>query len=363
MRDTLRLQPRGLATPAHGARRTRGRAGRDRGRLPPRPRGRSCPASRLPVARARRRRERVLRGSAGGAGGLALSRRRRGRACSRSRSAGSGLAAAAPRVGLARTAGGAGIAGCATAVTAGMEPPGAPVVGSLLWAVPLAPLRIYRRADHRRGLDRWRRARSPAWRSRRSPADCSGAGLPGRTRSVSARPPSFAAWPLVVGTLAGRQAWENGMLARRRRPAPTPSRSTALVVLSPLHPSCRRPASSAQLGLLARLRDRRQAHQRRPGARRRRRRSSPRRSRSAAALYAAGCCSRRSWRCTGTRATWRTTAATSRPATSPGASGTRWTTGPTRCSSRRRCSGCWRRWRSSAALPSATAGRSASCSP
>ena len=226
MRDTLRLQPRGLATPAHGARRTRGRAGRDRGR---RSRGRGDEAARhpgLPVARARRRRQRLLRGSAGGAA-AALSRRRRDARCSRSRSAVErpGCCGAAPRPGwLQVLAGGAGIAGCATAVTAGMEPPGAPVVGwPLLWAVPLAPLRIFGEPT----ID-------AAWTAGVALSLACVAiatvacGLLGRWASGSdavgiGAAALFTAWPLVVGTLAGRQAWRTAHGSRT--PACTSTRS------------------------------------------------------------------------------------------------------------------------------------------
>ena len=133
----------------------------------------------------------VLRGSAGGAGGLALSRRRRDPPCSRSRSAGSGLAAAAPQSSAwpagspGRRRRGLRHGGDCGDGAAGRAGRGV----ALLWAVPLAPLRIFGEptidAAWTAGV-----ALSLACVAIATVA-CGllGRWAPGRTRSVSARPP------------------------------------------------------------------------------------------------------------------------------------------------------------------------------
>ena len=121
-------------------------------------------------------------------------------------------------------AGGAGVAGCATAVTAGMEPPGAPVVGwPLLWAVPLAPLRIFGEptidAAWTAGV-----ALSLACVAIATVA-CGllGRWAPGRTRSVSARPPCSRRGR---SSSARSRAGRHGRTARgSRTPACTSTRS------------------------------------------------------------------------------------------------------------------------------------------
>jgi hypothetical protein len=105
----------------------------------------------------------------------------------------------------------AGLAGAATAVVAGMEPPGAPVVGwPLVWAVPLAPVRLVGEPSV-----------EAAWGIGVAvslacvAAATVACGLLGRRATGSdavaiGAAGLFTAWPLVTGTIAGDQAWENG---------------------------------------------------------------------------------------------------------------------------------------------------------
>ena len=105
----------------------------------------------------------------------------------------------------------AGVVGAATCVVVGMAAPGAPVVGwPLVWAIPLAPLRVLGEPSLETAwgvgavlslacvfvatvatglLGRWARVRDDV--------------------AIGAAA-IFTAWPLLTGPIAGEQAWENG---------------------------------------------------------------------------------------------------------------------------------------------------------
>jgi hypothetical protein len=105
----------------------------------------------------------------------------------------------------------AGAAAAATAVVAAMEPPGAPVVGwPLVWAVPLAPVRVFGDPS----LDvAW--SLGVALSLACLAVATVGCGLIGlwvaRSEAVAVGAAGlFAAWPLLTGTIAGEEAWLNG---------------------------------------------------------------------------------------------------------------------------------------------------------
>jgi hypothetical protein len=128
---------------------------------------------------------------------------------------GTGLALLLRRRGAASwaqlLAGLAGLAGAAGVVVTGMHESGAPVVGwPLVWAVPLAPLRLVGEPSV-----------EAAWGIGVAvslacvAAATIACGLLGRRATGSdavaiGAAGLFAVWPLLTGTIAGDQAWENG---------------------------------------------------------------------------------------------------------------------------------------------------------
>jgi hypothetical protein len=105
----------------------------------------------------------------------------------------------------------AGAAGAATAVVAEMAPAGAPVVGwPLLWAIPLAPLRVFGEPSVHAA---W--GVGVALSLLFVAAATVACGLLGREATGSDRvgigaAALFMCWPLLTGLLGGEQAWENG---------------------------------------------------------------------------------------------------------------------------------------------------------
>jgi len=105
----------------------------------------------------------------------------------------------------------AGLAGAATCVVAGMAAPGAPVVGwPLLWAIPLAPLRVLGEPSVETAWGIGAVLSLACVFVATVATGLLGRWASGRDDVAIGAAAIFTAWPLLTGPIAGEQAWENG---------------------------------------------------------------------------------------------------------------------------------------------------------
>jgi hypothetical protein len=105
----------------------------------------------------------------------------------------------------------AGVAGAATSLVAGMTAAGAPVIGwPLLWAVPLAPLRVLGEPGTQLGWAVGATVSLACVAAGTIATGLLGRWASGRDDVAMGAAALFAAWPLLTGPIAGEQAWENG---------------------------------------------------------------------------------------------------------------------------------------------------------
>ena len=105
----------------------------------------------------------------------------------------------------------AGIAGAATSVVAGMAAPGAPVVGwPLVWAIPLAPLRVLGEPSLETAWGTGAVLSLACVAVATIATGLLGRWASGRDDVAIGAAALFTAWPLLTGPIAGEQAWDNG---------------------------------------------------------------------------------------------------------------------------------------------------------
>jgi hypothetical protein len=105
----------------------------------------------------------------------------------------------------------AGVAGAATCVVAGVAAPGAPVVGwPLVWAVPLAPLRVLGEPSVETAWGIGAVLSLACVFVTTVATGLLGRWASGRDDVAIGAAAIFTAWPLLTGPIAGEQAWENG---------------------------------------------------------------------------------------------------------------------------------------------------------
>ena len=105
----------------------------------------------------------------------------------------------------------AGIAGAATSVVAGMAAPGAPVVGwPLVWAIPLAPLRVLGEPSVETAWGTGAVLSLACVAVATIATGLLGRWASGRDDVAIGAAALFTAWPLLTGPIAGEQAWDNG---------------------------------------------------------------------------------------------------------------------------------------------------------
>jgi len=105
----------------------------------------------------------------------------------------------------------AGVAAAATCVVAGMAAPGAPVVGwPLVWAIPLAPLRVLGEPGVELAWGVGAVLSLACVFVTTIATGLLGRWASGRDDVAIGAAALYTAWPLLTGPIAGERAWENG---------------------------------------------------------------------------------------------------------------------------------------------------------